>query len=240
MPSLLPVPVPVPSSLAAGPGPVVGFDLDMTLVDSVAGIAATLRATLAESGRTVTDEQVWPLVGVGLETVVTILAPDLHAPSLVTRYRELYPVHGLGPIALLPGAAGALAAVHAAGGRVLVVSAKAEPAILAVLAHVGLDRPPAGPDVVAGGLFGAGKGVLLRQEGADVYVGDHPGDVEAALVAGATSVGVSTGPHTAGELLAAGADVVLADLREFPAWLAARSGPGGVPSARRGNRPRAE
>lgn len=38
---------------------------------------------------------------------------------------------------------------------------------------------------------------------------------------GAYAVAVVTGPCSAEELRAAGADVVLADLTEFPAWLAA-------------------
>ena len=49
------------------------------------------------------------------------------------------------------------------------------------LDRVGLGEPPAAPDVVVGGLFAAAKGVRLRAEGAQVYVGDHPADMEAAF-----------------------------------------------------------
>src|SRR5690242_19345125 len=165
----------------------------MTLVDSAAGIAATTQAALAEFGRTVTRDQMSPHVGVPLEAALAVVAPGVDAPAVARRYRELYADHGIPPITPLPGAADAFAAVHAAGGRVLVVSAKVEPAVRRVLAHVGLDRPPLAPDLVAGGLFAAAKGELLRREGADVYVGDHPGDVEAARVGGAVSVAVATG-----------------------------------------------
>ena len=51
-----------------------------------------------------------------------------------------------------------------------------------------------------------------------VYVGDHILDVAGAHAAGAVAVGVVTGPCSADELAEAGADVVLADLTEFPAW----------------------
>jgi phosphoglycolate phosphatase len=204
------------------PAPVVGFDLDMTLVDSASGIAATLRAALSEVGRTVSDQQVWPLVGGGLEATVAALAPDVDVARTVSRYRELYPSVGVAPVTALPGAVEALDALRAAGGRVLVVSAKVEPAIRAVLAHVGLDRPPRGPDLVAGGLFAAAKAQVLSRHAADVYVGDHPGDVEAARAAGAWAVGVATGPHSAAELAAAGADVVLPGLAQFPGWLVGR------------------
>jgi phosphoglycolate phosphatase len=142
------------------------------------------------------------------------------------RYRALYPIHGIPPITVLPGAAAASEAVHRAGGRVRVVSAKAGPAVRRVLSHVGLDTGPLAPDLVAGGRFGAAKGPALRAGGATVYVGDHPGDVEAARTAGALAVAVATGPCPAAQLVAAGADVVLPDLRAFPPWLATHAPPG--------------
>ncbi len=201
------------------PAPVVGFDLDMTLVFSATGIAATLRAALVEHGRTVTDEQVWPYVGVPMETTVEALFPDLDPVAVAGRYRELYPELGLAPITLLPGAAEAFEVVHGMGGRVLVVSAKIEPAVRRVLAHVGLDRGALAPDEVAGGLFAEAKGGVLRAAGADVYVGDHAGDMQAARVAGCAAVGVTTGPQTGADLWAAGADAVLPGLPAFPSWL---------------------
>ena len=54
---------------------------------------------------------------------------------------------------------------------------------------------------------------------ASVYVGDHTGDVRGARTAGAVSVAVTTGPCDEAELRAAGADVILRDLTEFPEWL---------------------
>ena len=56
---------------------VVGFDLDMTLVDSADGIAATVQAVLSEQGLLVTAEQVWSLNGVPLEDTMAALAPGL-------------------------------------------------------------------------------------------------------------------------------------------------------------------
>ena len=47
-----------------------------------------------------------------------------------------------------------------------------------------------------------------------VVVGDTPLDIAAALAAGARAVGVATGPFSAAELRAAGADVVLPDLSD--------------------------
>jgi phosphoglycolate phosphatase len=202
------------------PGPIVGFDLDMTLVDSAAGIVATLAEVLAELGVEVTSDQVWPTIGAPLRVAACELAPDVDPDVVVARYRELYPRTGVTPTALLPGAVEALRAVHALGGRVLVISAKVEPAVRAVLRHVGLDRPGTGPDLVVGGLFAAEKGERLAAAGAQVYVGDHPGDVEAARVAGAVAVAVATGPHGTSQLMTCSPDVILPDLTRFPAWLA--------------------
>ena len=58
------------------------------------------------------------------------------------------------------------------------------------------------------------------EHAAGVYVGDTVTDVRSALDASAIAVGVTTGPDDARKLLAAGADVVLDSLDDFPAWLA--------------------
>jgi phosphoglycolate phosphatase len=204
-------------SSAGTRGPlVVGFDLDMTLADSSIGIAETLRVSLAEAGVAVTAEQTWPLVGIPLLETVIALAPDVDAEAVAARYRELYATTGIPVTTPLPGAQAAIDAVHAQGGCVVVVSAKPAHLVQGVLDRLGLQV-----EAVTGGLFGADKGMALLELGAAVYVGDHPGDVAAARVARALAVGVATGPHDAAALVAAGADVVLADLRGFPQWLTA-------------------
>jgi phosphoglycolate phosphatase-like HAD superfamily hydrolase len=203
-------------------GPVVGFDLDLTLVDSAAGIARTMRAALSaeQAGGWApgepADDVLRGVIGIPLEASIGLLAPDADADRVAAVYRRLYPELGVPATVLLPGVTETFAAVRAAGGRVLVVSAKTLAAVHAVLAHVGLE-----PDLVAGDLFAGQKGRLLLAEGAHAYVGDHPGDMEAARVARATGVGVLTGSTTQEALRAAGADVVLPDLRAFPAWLEA-------------------
>lgn len=201
----------------------VGFDLDMTLVDSAAGIEATLRATLAEHGRTLDPAALWPLLGVPLEVSVETLVPDLDGDAVVRRYRELYPVLGVEQVTAMPGAFEAVAAVRALGGRVVVVSAKLERAVHRVLDHVGL-----APDEVVGDLFGPGKAVALQRFAARVYVGDHPGDMAAARAARCVAVGVSTGPHDAAALLAAGADDVVGHLGELRARLPGWVSPAGT------------
>ncbi|WP_285599241.1 HAD family hydrolase [Kineosporia sp. NBRC 101731] len=203
---------------------VVGFDLDMTLVDSADGIVATLVQAHQQvgggaPGTVVNRERAWPLMGYPLDRIITELMPGVDVERMADTYRSLYSTTGLARNTLLPGVAEAFAAVRAAGGRVLVISAKSEPGVRSVLEAIGLLDHPHRPDLIAGGRFGTAKGELLVVEGASVYVGDHVGDVAAARFAGATSVGVITGPQSADELTAAGADVVLHDLLGFPRWL---------------------
>lgn len=57
-----------------------------------------------------------------------------------------------------------------------------------------------------------------------VLIGDAPGDLEAARVGGARMVAVATGSTTAAALAAGGADVVLADLSDPAAVVAALTG----------------
>jgi uncharacterized protein len=192
----------------------VGFDLDMTLVDSSEGILATLQQTLTERGFDVPREALWPSMGLPLEMILAPHVPEADVPAAVARYRELYPTLGVPRTVPMAGASEAVAAVRALHGRVVVVSAKFEPAVHAVLEHIGLDV-----DVVVGELFAADKGRALAEHGVSVYVGDHPGDVAGGRAAGAVAIGVTTGAHDAAALREAGADLVLAALDELPAWL---------------------
>jgi pyridinium-3,5-biscarboxylic acid mononucleotide sulfurtransferase len=194
--------------------PVVGFDLDLTLVDSADGIVATFQEVARRLGTTVDPSAVRQLIGMPLEDMWTAVTDSSRVAVAAASYRELAPEFGVPRTTLLPGAAEAVAAVRSHGGRAVVVSAKADHLIHATLDHVGL-----GVDAVVGSRFGPAKGEALREHGATVLVGDHPGDMVGARAAGAAAVGVTTGPHDAEQLRRAGAEVVLPDLDGFADWL---------------------
>ncbi|MDX3609144.1 MULTISPECIES: HAD family hydrolase [Streptomyces] len=194
----------------------VGFDLDMTLIDSRPGIAAAFRVLSAETGVPIDEELVVSRLGPPLETELAHWFPAEQVAAVGDRYRQLYPDHAIAPSTALPGARESVDAVRALGSRAIVVTAKYEPNAKLHLAHLGIE-----PDTVIGSLWAEAKGEALREHAARVYVGDHVGDVRGARAAGALSVAVTTGPCDERELRTAGADVVLADLTEFPAWLAA-------------------
>ena len=192
----------------------MGFDLDMTLIDTVPGFGAVLEALGEELGVTFPVAEMTAQLGPPLETM---LEPHLAAEAIAAagdRFRELYPQHAIACVPALGGAVEALAAVRRHGGRVVVVTGKYPANARLHIDHLGLDV-----DVLEGWVWGVGKAEVLRREGASIYVGDHVHDVEGALAAGATSVSVLSGGCTRAELLAAGTHVILEDLRDFPSWL---------------------
>jgi len=193
---------------------VVGFDLDMTLIDTRPGIAAVWDALAAETGVTIDSAAAVSRLGPPLDEELAVWFPAEVVPAMADRFRALYPGLAVEPVVALPGAREAVDAVHRHGGRVVVVTAKYEPNARLHLDHLGIDA-----DVLVGWRHGAAKGAALREHGASVYVGDHVTDVEGARVADAVSVAVPTGPVPADLLRAAGADVVLDGLGDFPAWL---------------------
>ncbi|WP_446041564.1 HAD family hydrolase [Streptomyces sp. SID1121] len=202
------------ASLTPPPALTVGFDLDMTLVDSRSGIRAAFLALSAETGVPIDADLAITRLGPPLEQELAHWFPQDRVAEVGDRYRQIYPAFAITPSTALPGARESVAAVQASGGRAIVVTAKFQPNAELHLAHLGIE-----PDVVVGSLWAEAKAEALRAHGAAVYVGDHTGDVRGARAAGALSVAVPTGPCDEAELRAAGADVVLADLTAFPAWL---------------------
>ncbi|MFJ1703543.1 HAD family hydrolase [Kitasatospora sp. NPDC088346] len=197
----------------------VGFDLDMTLLDTRPGIKATYDVLSAETGTFIDSDLAVSRLGPPLVQEIAQWFPAEHVDEMADRYRALYPDHAVPRTLVLPGAFEAVRAVRERGGRVAVITGKYEPNARLHLDGVGLRA-----DVLVGDLWAETKGAALREHGASVYVGDHVGDVVGARAAGAVAVAVATGPYGEQELAEAGADVVLADLTRFPAWLAGYSG----------------
>ena len=192
---------------------VVGFDLDMTLFDTRPGIRKVWAELAQETGIGFDPDLIVTRLGPPLTVeVANWVAPD-QVDTYADRYRALYPSHAIADSVLGPGAHESLAAVHASGGSTMLVTAK-------TTAHAQrhVDFAEAAVDMVVGGGCGARARVRRSSRGASVYVGDHILDMAGAHAAGAVAVGVVTGPCSAAELVEAGADVVLTDLMEFPAW----------------------
>ncbi|WP_437028766.1 HAD family hydrolase [Streptomyces sp. enrichment culture] len=212
-PSVTPSETPSETPSPAAPGPTVGFDLDMTLIDSRPGIRACYLALAERTGTSIDADLAVTRLGPPLADELIHWFPAERVEEAADLYRSMYPEFAITPTPALPGAREAVDAVRRAGGRAVVVTAKYEPNAKLHLAHLGIE-----PGAVIGGLWAEQKALALREHGAHVYVGDHVGDVRGARAAGALAVAVATGPCDGAELRAAGADVVLTSLTEFPGW----------------------
>jgi len=192
--------------------PPVGFDLDMTLIDSRRAIMASFAAVAADTGVPIEPAAVDSRLGLRLEDELAYWFPDDQVPAAMRLYREHY-LRLAGPLtSVLPGARESIAAVRARGAQAVVITAKYE-----VSARLSLDSVGLTADDLVADVHGPQKAAVLAGLRAAVYVGDTPADMAAAVQAGVRAVGVATGSFTDRDLRAAGADEVLTTLAGFPA-----------------------
>ena len=160
----------------------------MTLVDSADGIADALQKVFADHGVVVARADVLATIGLPLDMVFPMWLPNDSYEQLLDEYRDYYGRFGIPQSKLLPGARDAIDAIHEAGGRVVVVSAKKKDFVDRVIDVVQLPV-----DVTYGYMFAEAKGKALLAEQAAIYVGDHEGDIRAARAANAVSFIVTSG-----------------------------------------------
>jgi phosphoglycolate phosphatase len=193
----------------------VGFDLDMTLINSRPAIMAAWSAVSAETGVRIDLEEVDKRMGIKLEDEAAFwFGPD-EVMSASDCYRRYYVELAPRLTTLLPGAFEAMTAVQRAGERAVIITAKHPVSVEPSLSAVGLT-----PDEVFMHVHGPEKSAVLRTLGAVAYIGDSPPDMMAARQAGSVAVAVTTGSFSAEELSAAGAEVTLESLHGFPSWYA--------------------
>ena len=144
---------------AMTPAP-VGFDLDMTLIDSRAAILGSFAGVAAETGVAIDPAGVDRRLGIKLEDELAHWMPPEAIEPAMAIYRTYY-LRLAGPLTrLLPGARESLAAVRAAGARTIVVTAKFE-----ATARLSLDALGLVPDAVFGGVHGPEKATVLTSVG---------------------------------------------------------------------------
>lgn len=207
------------------------FDLDGTLVDSGADIAAAANAARVALGLPALPTAVAVgYVGDGVQRLLErVLAHDLAtgsttgevaAPSLaagLARFREHYGRHLLDRTRLYPGIAELVASLR--GRRLFVATNKPRDFSLAILGGLGLDgvfeRVVAGDDTPARKPDPAHLAACLTGTGLSasdvVVVGDSPNDVLAARAFGAASIGVTWGLVDRRALAEARPDVLVDD-----------------------------
>jgi phosphoglycolate phosphatase len=201
------------------------FDLDGTLTDNYAGIAASIRHAIARlGGETPSDAALRGCVGPPLRGTFARLLQTVERDTIeraIAHYRERFAELGWRENVAYPGIEDALRTLRAAGARLFVCTAKPEVYARRIVAHFGFDAHFAavyGADL--GGRFDD-KAVLLahivEREGLDprtaTMIGDREHDIRAAHANGLRAVGVLWGYGSADEL--AGADVLVATPAEL-------------------------
>ena len=223
-----------PSTRALATPDAILFDLDGTLVDTVSIRVESWLEVFATFGIHVDRDFLAPLIGtdgkllarIGANHVGVALGPggDAEIERLAgERFADL----NQAPRPLL-GAAATLAHLDAVGiPWAIATSSRPEEAVASVGA-LGLSHPPLvidGSDVEhakpAPDLLLKGAHHLQVDTDHAWYVGDSRWDMQAAVAAGMTAIGIASGATSEADLAAEGAALTFPHLGGFHAWVAA-------------------
>lgn len=203
------------------------LDLDGTLIDPVVGIVGCYRHALERIGfaHDPSDDLRWVIGPPLRRSFAQILGGRHDVEQAVALYRERYAASGIFEAEVYPGILEAVAALHDAGYRMMLCTAKARVFAERIVAHFGFAP-------YLSGVYGAeldgrfdDKGELIAHIIAEreldpartAMVGDRDNDMLAAKRNGVAGIGILWGYGDAAELTAAGADLLV----EMPAGLAA-------------------
>ncbi|HEX7005107.1 MAG TPA: HAD-IA family hydrolase [Trueperaceae bacterium] len=198
--------------------PVIVFDLDGTLVDSLTDIVVSFRQAFGELGLDQPEEEaVKALIGRPLDEMYARFAPAARVAALSASYRRHYPKNFTRNSRIFPGVADVLTELRRRGNRLAVATTKRTEMALALVEATGIasyldhvqgtdDFPhkPA-PDVVLRAAAAVGGSPAWM-------VGDTTADIEAGRAAGAATYAVTWGTHDEATLAGARPDLLEPDL----------------------------
>lgn len=207
------------------------FDLDGTLVDSLAGIHATTSAVLEERGQPpLRRAMLRGLVGAPLESIFVTLVPGLSVDeslAYAARYRELYGTVGVPHTPLFPGIESLLQDLTDARIKLAVVTTKRSDAAVQVLdaariathfrAVIGGDSTPHTKPHPAPAR--AALAALAATPDEASVVGDTTFDIEMARAAGCRPIAVRWGYGSPASLRKAGANLHAGSVDQLRALL---------------------
>jgi len=201
----------------------VVFDLDGTIVDSLAHIArAIVQASETIGIKPPTEQAIPRVIGLSLDVAIATLFPD-HGPDVhreIDRvYRKVFaewraqPGHGE---PLFAGSHQAIAALEAAGFVLGIATGKARRGVDFLLDHhrlsgrfVTIQTPDIAPGKPDPGMLLQAMNDTGASPDNTVMIGDTIYDITMARKAGTKALGVAWGNHPADELHRAGAHMVV-------------------------------
>lgn len=158
-------------------GSPVGFDLDLTLIDSRASILDSFRAVASSTGVVLNIDEIEARPGLKLEDELAYWFAATEIASTASLYRRHYVEFARTSTAVMPGAHESLTAVATSGVESVIITAKHELSVAPCLAATGLRA-----DRVFTLAHGPEKATILRRIGASLYVGDALADAGADVI----------------------------------------------------------
>jgi phosphoglycolate phosphatase len=207
----------VDTHLASPPllaGMTLGADLDLTLIDTREATVLALKHVNATCGEAVDVEEFLSRMGLPIRDELARWIRPERVPAAVDVFRAAFLHEGLAQLQPLPGAADVAARLQAGGGRLVVITSRIPKIAWACLEAV--DLPAA---VVVGNVTGLQKAQPMVKHHVEAFIGDHPLDMQGTYAAGVPGIGVTTGAHTAAQLMDAGAAWVTDSLTHIAAAL---------------------
>ena len=206
------------------------FDVDGTLVDSQAMIAASLTAAFTAEGLAVPERsRMMSIVGLSLVDAMAVLAPDeavaVH-DRLASAYKEAfwqYREQGEHTEQLFPGAGELLLKLRARGDVALgIATGKSRRGVAHLIARHGWegwfatvqtsDDHPSKPHP---SMIAAALSETTTAASKSIMIGDTSYDIAMALAAGVWAAGVTWGNHPRHELIKAGPHTIANDFNEL-------------------------
>lgn len=188
----------------------IGFDLDLTLVDTRRSMEAAAARVNDILGVCIDQRAFVSSIGLPIRQQLSEWVPEQQLDEAVAEFRATFTGSGADLLTPTPAAHEALALARSVGRQAVVITSRLPRIAEQMLAACRLR-----PDVLIGGLTGLEKAAAMRETQIACYTGDHPLDMMGARAAGVCGIGVLTGFHSETDLRGAGAAVVLADLTKL-------------------------
>ena len=207
------------------------FDLDGTLIDSQAGIFASLNHAFAQIGAALPSPEVlrsW--IGPPFhQTFPSALGNDAaRVESAIAHYREHYVETGWAGHTVYDGIGEVIELLHARGAQLGVVTTKVLPQARKIVAHLPFGRHFARTYAPDGKTAHSAKAEMIDEALRDfaiapehaTMIGDRHFDIDGARANGVHGIGVTWGFGSIDELRGAGAHAIAHAPRELLALLA--------------------